>query len=157
MTTKESNPKDAIGSTKLQLGLIPYTFIAEVALAFTDGKGKYGAHNYVYGVRASVYLDAVKRHIERYIQGQQFDPDGTHNLANAGACLAILIDAEANGVLNDDRPPPMNPELLIKLQDDYNRRSAEIIERHKAAGRNPRHYVYADTRPIQVTYNQEAS
>lgn len=144
----ETNPKDAIGATKLQLGLIPFSFAGETALAMTDGKYKYGAHNFVFGARASVYIDAALRHIWRYESGQDVDPEsGVSNLAHAAACMAILFEAQSNGVLNDDRPPPMDQELLARLQDDFNRRSSEIISRHAEAGRAPRHYRHEDSRP----------
>ena len=57
---------------------------------------------------ASVYIDACKRHIDLYFDcSQQCASDsGVHNLGHAMACLAIIIDAEHNGTLTDDRPYP---------------------------------------------------
>ena len=40
------NPKDAIGATKIPLGLVPATALAYQALAHYEGKGKYGGWNW---------------------------------------------------------------------------------------------------------------
>lgn len=99
------NPKDAIGSTKVPMSLVPATFIAETALAFLEGKEKYGQVNWrAAPIRASVYIDAAYRHLSKFSECQERDPEtGVHHLGNAGACLGILIDAAAHGTLVDDR------------------------------------------------------
>lgn len=143
---KPTNPKDAIGNRKLQLGLLPFAFQAEAALALTDGKYKYGAHNWaIGGVRSSIYIDAALRHVARYNAGQELDPDsGVHNLGHAAACIAILLDARERGVLNDDRPPALDSEALLMLQDSCNALTGRLIDGHVAAGRAPRHWTIAD-------------
>lgn len=105
-TTKSTNPKDAIGSSKAPLSLLPLSFMAQVSTAFTNGKLKYGGVNWrAAGVRSSIYTDAALRHIMAWVEGEELDPDdNVHNLAAAGACLAILIDSLAQQNLNDDRP-----------------------------------------------------
>jgi hypothetical protein len=101
----DGNPKDAIGSTKVPMGLVPATFIAETSLAFLEGKEKYGQVNWrASPVRASVYIDALKRHIAKYEEGQDRDLTTlVHHLGNGGACMGILIDAAVHGTLVDDR------------------------------------------------------
>lgn len=143
---KPTNPKDAIGNRKLQLGLLPFAFQAHASLALTDGKYKYGAHNWtIGGVRASIYIDAALRHIARFNAGQLHDPDSRiHNLGHAAACLAILLDAEARGVLNDDRPPAIPTELLEQLQVQFNDATGRLIDTHVAAGRAPHHWTILD-------------
>jgi len=105
--TKPTNPKDAIGSTKLPMHLIPGTAKAFMALAFLEGALKYGKYNWrVAGVRASIYLDAMERHMEKWKNGEEVDPvTGVPHLASVMACSAIILDARAVGKLNDDRPP----------------------------------------------------
>lgn len=144
---KPTNPKDAIGNRKLQLGLVPFAFQALTALALTDGKYKYGAHNWtIGGVRASIYIDAAMRHLQRWNSGQAFDPDsGVHNLGHAAACIAILLDAETRGVLTDDRPPAMPVGVLDSFQQYANRHTGELIDGHVAAGRAPRHWTIEDS------------
>lgn len=107
--TKPSNPKDAFGSAKAPLGLVPDTGNADVAMAFLEGALKYGRYNWrVAGVRASIYNDAVERHRAKWWNGQNRDPlTRVKHLANLRACVDILLDAELCGMLEDDRPPAL--------------------------------------------------
>lgn len=100
-----TNPKDAIGSSKIPLSLIPAAFQAEEALAYLEGKLKYGEVNWrATEVRSSVYLDAALRHVAKYVEGEDRDPiSRVHHLANAAACFGIIVDAEIQGTLIDDR------------------------------------------------------
>lgn len=106
-STKPSNPKDAIGDKKVPLWLLSPIAKAHWALAQFCGMCKYQAWNWrIAGVRSSTYLSAIGRHMDAYVSGEELDPtDGTHHLGNIMACCAILLDAEAAGKLNDDRPP----------------------------------------------------
>ena len=76
--------------------------------AMSDGMRKYGKMNYrEKKVSSSIYYDATLRHLMSWYDGEQFAPDsGVHHLGHAMACMAILLDAEALGQLNDDRPIP---------------------------------------------------
>lgn len=105
-TTKESNPKDVIGSTKPPMHYLPAGPMFECAAALMSGALKYGAHNWrAVGVRASVYYDAMWRHIAAWWEGEDRDPEsGMPHLAHAMACLVILRDSDAAGKLTDDRP-----------------------------------------------------
>lgn len=113
---KATNPKEAIGSTKLDLSLVPSSAIAHMASAFTEGALKYGSYNWrAAGVRASTYYAAVNRHLTKWWNGENYDPKTkVHHLANAQACLAILLDAELVNMLNDDRPPKAYMTGLIE-------------------------------------------
>ena len=105
--SKDTNPKDAIGSTKLDMGLIPDSALVELALAFTEGALKYGRFNWrIAGVRASIYHAAIQRHRAKWWNGEDQDSKTRiKHLASIMACCAILIDAEQAGLLTDDRPP----------------------------------------------------
>lgn len=101
------NPKDLIGVKKVPLSLVPPVAEAHCALGLLDGKYKYGLYNWrEYQVQAMIYLDAIKRHHGAIVDGEWVAPDShvTH-LGHIMACCAILLDAHANGVLVDDRPP----------------------------------------------------
>lgn len=100
------NPKDLIGRTKPGMGHVPPGPLYEVALAFDDGAAKYGAFNWrAKPVLASVYHDACKRHLDSWFHGENAASDsGIHHLAHAIACLTIILDAEQQGSLKDDRP-----------------------------------------------------
>jgi hypothetical protein len=143
-TAKPTNPKDAIGSDKLPLHLWPETATALGCLGLLDGACKYGRANFrAIGVRASIYVDAVKRHVNAWNEGEEVDPDsGLPHLAHALACLAIIVDAEAAGKLNDDRQYPGGYRALVTELTPH-------VARLKAlhAGKSPKHYTIATKRP----------
>jgi hypothetical protein len=105
----DGNPKSLQGAKKFNLRYLPLPANIAVNQALEDGAKKYGAANWrEKGVAASVYIDAAKRHIDQYFDGGQDNAadSGVHNLGHAMACLAIIIDAEWNKSLKDDRPFP---------------------------------------------------
>ena len=103
---KESNPKDAIGITKVPRSTVPAPVIAELGVAMLEGALKYGRHNYrSIGVRASVYYDAANRHLDSFWEGEDIDPDsGLSHITKAIATLTVLRDAQIRGKMVDDRP-----------------------------------------------------
>lgn len=115
MTTKDTNPKDAVGISKVPISTISAPVMMEIGLAMLEGALKYGRHNYrVMGVRASVYYDALGRHIMAWWEGEDNDPDsGLSHITKAIATLVVLRDAMIQGKMTDDRPPP-SPEGWIK-------------------------------------------
>ncbi|MFL9943705.1 dATP/dGTP diphosphohydrolase domain-containing protein [Paraburkholderia graminis] len=139
---KDTNPKDAIGSGKLPLHLWPATASALGSLGLLDGMLKYGRSNWrVAGVRASIYVDAAKRHLDKWFEGQDNDADsGLPHFAHALACMAILVDAQAAGKLNDDR---MVAGGYLEMLDDLTPHVARLKALH--AGKDPRHYTIADS------------
>lgn len=74
--------------------------------AMKDGAEKYGPFNWrETDVRAEVYYNAAMRHLMQWFQGEDKARDsGVHHLGHAMACMAILIDAEQQGCLIDNRP-----------------------------------------------------
>lgn len=103
--SKLTNPKDALGSDKLPIHLWPPSATAFGCIGLVNGMTKYGRANWRdAGVRASIYVDACKRHLDDWFEGNESDPDdGVHNLSAAIACIAIVIDAMVSNKLNDDR------------------------------------------------------
>ena len=103
---KDTNPKTAFGDSKVPLHLVP--LITQVYLALGHGEGilKYGQVNWrASGVKVSTYIGALRRHIGRWIEGEECDPvTGVPHLASALACISIIVDAKHAGVLVDDRP-----------------------------------------------------
>ncbi len=142
---KPTNPKDACAIDRPPLGIVPLPALVEESLALFEGLLKYGAHNYtIKGVRASVYVFACGRHLLKYYFGQNRDTTtGVHHLGNARACLAVLLDAEHRGKLEDDRPPALpDVDALFEHAATVMRGLIELY-----GGRNPRHYTIADTEP----------
>lgn len=153
-STKDTNPKDAIGVTKVPLHLVPETMRAYASVAFLEGALKYGTANWrVAGVRSSIYYAALQRHLSRWWNGEECEQirdeetgevtEGVPHLASALACIGIILDSREVGKLTDDRPPSANlSALLARLE------SGPTAALHDAYGdRNPRHYTIADSEP----------
>ncbi len=142
-STKLSNPKDIVGSNKLPLHLWPPTATAGGCLALLEGLTKYGRANWrEVGVRASVYADALDRHMKAWFDGEDIDPDsGLPHLYKAIACVAILIDASAAGKLTDDRNRIGGYRELVAQLTPH-------VERIKAANKGTmetvKHYTIED-------------
>lgn len=139
---KQSNPKDVIGATKLPLDLVPDTLPAYASLAFLEGAVKYGKFNWrIAGVRSSIYMAAARRHLAKWFNGEECDPE-THvpHLASVLACVGIILDARECGKLNDDRPPSAQTSAMI---DGFTGRVAHI--KHVFREHSPRQWTIADT------------
>jgi hypothetical protein len=98
--------------------------------AMADGARKYGPFNWrETSVRLSVYLEAAQRHLEAYRDGQDRAEDsGYLHLSHAAACLAIIADADALGMLIDDRPAP-GPAAAMLAERDGTQPAAEPDDR----------------------------
>ncbi len=139
--TKPTNPKDIVAMKKLSLGLVPDTCDVEVALAFLEGALKYGRYNWrIAGVSTSVYVDAIKRHLAKFWNGQNRDKKTrVKHLASIIACATIIMDAELCLKLNDDRPPAAPLDELIDEADDIVAHLQELFKDHK-----PHQYTIKD-------------
>ena len=106
-TIKQSNPKDAIGVLKAPTSTIPMTMILALGVAMLEGSVKYSRHNYrEVGVRASVYFDALQRHMMAWWEGEDVDPDSMlSHIIKGIATLTVLYDAIVQDKWVDDRPP----------------------------------------------------
>ncbi len=127
MNTKATNPKDGIGSRKAPLSVLSWRVMYEVALGMLEGAIKYRRHNYrVYGVRASVYMDATDRHLKAFWEGEDIDPvSRLHHISKAMSSLHVLRDAMLHGNWEDDRPPK-SPDGWM---DEMNLKAAELLDR----------------------------
>ena len=119
MTITDTNPKTKYGKAKPAVGLIPGVALLHIADAFKDGASKYGPANWRNDpVSASTYINAAYRHILSWYDGGEgvASDSGVHHLGHAAACLAILLDAEAQDTLVDDRPTPSRvPSVIVQL------------------------------------------
>lgn len=153
---KESNPKDAIAINKLPVHLVPPSLIVYAAIGFAEGGFKYGPYNWrVAGVRSSVYYSALMRHLTKWWNGEDRDlHTRVPHLANAISCLGILVDAESQGMLSDDRPvmQPGYSEIVDQ--------AAKLIEelRELFKDHNPSNYTqeYMNGRKGQESWEQWA-
>lgn len=142
MDTKPTNPKGAIGSDKLPMHLWPETATMLGAMAFLEGGLKYGRMNWrAAGVKASIYYDALRRHINAWFEGEDVDPDsGLPHLAHALACIAIVVDAQAAGRFNDDRNVKGGYRQMI---DELTPHVARLKKKYE--DRDPKHWTIADS------------
>lgn len=130
MSTKDTNPKDALGIRKAPFSTISAPVLAELGLAMLEGSLKYGRHNYrVAGVRSSVYYDAAMRHLTSWWEGEDLDPEsGLPHLIKAMASLAVIRDGFIQGNVNDDRPPPAPAGWLSTLNETAKKLIARFPE-----------------------------
>lgn len=141
LTHKDTNPKDAVGIAKVPQSVVSRAVLGELGLAMFEGARKYGRHNYrVAGVRASVYFDAVNRHMDAWWEGEDLDPDsGLSHITKGIATLVVLRDAMLNDKFTDDRPPPMKDkgwmqklnELAKKLIEKYPDPKPAVTRNHQ--------------------------
>lgn len=122
---KEVNPKDLQGAPKVSTSLCPEIAVIELAQAFRDGSEKYGPFNWrASAVKTTVYLDAMERHLLLYRSGQDLASDSRlSHLTHIMSGCAILLDAELNGMLIDDRhrlPDPSKLERVLELYKQQN-------------------------------------
>lgn len=121
METKPTNPKDSFGTAKAGITRVPATVLTEVGLAMDEGGAKYRGYNYrAAGVRASVYVDAVWRHLfqQWWDMGEDIDPDsGLSHVTKAIASLVVLRDSMIMGNWTDDRPPKHDASYMSVLND----------------------------------------
>lgn len=138
------NPKDAIGSDKLPIHLFPTTAMALGSLANLHGNLKYGRNNWrAASVRYTIYLDAIIRHAQACLEGEDVDPESglpheAHILAGAG----ILCDAAACGRLIDDRN--YRGSFWRGFVEKWTPHVARLKEQFK--DRKPKHWQISDGR-----------
>lgn len=114
----DDNPKTQFGMRKIPLEYVPPSAIHALARAFADGGRKYGPYNWrEKTISSSVYYGAALRHIMAWWDGEDAASDsGLSHLDHALACLAMIVDGQSVGKLNDNRPPK---GTAGKMQKDW--------------------------------------
>lgn len=105
--TPAVNPKTAAGPKKPPLlSVIPTGMLLVLGRVMKIGADKYGPFNWRdTRVPAMTYADAAMRHLISWVDGEEVDPEsGVSHLGHVMACMAILVDAKINGMLEDNRP-----------------------------------------------------
>jgi hypothetical protein len=105
MKLVDSNLKTAAAVGKPKTSGVPPIAIMALGAAMQNGVDKYGKFNWRgTGVTASVFYDAMMRHLNEWYAGEDHASDSNvHHLAHLMAGGAILLDAMQHNVLNDDR------------------------------------------------------
>lgn len=102
----DGNPKTRYGMAKPSMSNVPPIGLMEVGAVMVLGAKKYGPMNWREDkVSASVYYNAMMRHLFAWWDGQDCDEESEQkHLAHVAACAMILVDAMWARQLNDDRP-----------------------------------------------------
>jgi len=126
MIPDKTNPKDLIGVKKVSTFVFPSAALLHGSHAMMNGASKYGPYNWrEKKVKASIYLDALERHITSWKEREEIAEDsGVHHLGHALACIAIIIDAMETGNLVDDRP--VNGQGTLDLLDRLNEKIRQL-------------------------------
>jgi hypothetical protein len=88
---------------KPKFTMIPQLALKEVAKVFTHGADKYGEFNYSGNGDVLRYIDALHRHINQYLIGEDIDESGVHHLACVAANALMALDGIINNSINDNR------------------------------------------------------
>lgn len=140
--SKDTNPKQLIGSSKLPMHLWPTTATAMGCLGMLEGL-KYGRSNFRdSGIKASIYYDAARRHLDAWFEGEDMSKEGVPHLSNALSCLAIIVDSMAMNTFVDDR---MHNGAGYRPFVDYLSTLVPQI-RDTALENNAKHFTIADKR-----------
>lgn len=83
---------------KPRYGLLPAFALEEVVKVLTVGAKKYSDDNWkLVKDGKNRYFDAAQRHMWKFKQGEQFDPEtGLHHLAHAATNLLFGIELDTN-------------------------------------------------------------
>jgi hypothetical protein len=115
------NPKDKIGSSKVDMTLLSVHAKVQWALALMDGATKYGPYNWrVEPVQMRTYLGAAYRHLDCVLEDEELASDSlVHHLGHVMACCSIIIDSMAVGKMVDDRPVLGQGSSIIDLANKF--------------------------------------
>lgn len=83
--------------------MIPQLALKQVAKVFTHGADKYGDFNYSKQCDVLRYIDAMQRHTNQYLTGEDMDESGVHHLACVAANALMALDGILNKTMIDNR------------------------------------------------------
>ena len=121
-TAPAENPKTRAGAAKPALiSVIPTASLLHLGEVMKLGATKYGPFNWrETPVPAETYMDAAMRHLLSWQDGEDKDPEsGMSHLAHVMACMAIIIDAKENDMLDDNRPKAGRVGQMISNFQDH--------------------------------------
>lgn len=87
----------------IRMDLIPPLFLWELGRVYGIGANKYAAHNWRKGYAWSNSTAALKRHLERWLDGETHDEAGFHHLSAVAWHAATLMVFEQEHPELDDR------------------------------------------------------
>lgn len=133
-----TNPKAALGAASLPMTRLSPLACAVGALGKYNGALKYGTSNFIgTQVVMSIYLDAIRRHFDAILMGEDVDP--IDKVPHWGAIMAnidLILCAQAAGTLIDDRARADGQLEAVRALKPL---VASLQELHK--GKEPKHYL----------------
>ena len=98
------NPKQTAAAGKPTISAVPPDFEFGVGEVMHTGAVKYGRFNWrEEPIKATTYLDAMRRHMLAWASGEDIDPEsGRHHLYHVAASCAVVTDAMGQGTLVND-------------------------------------------------------
>ncbi len=141
MKVKKDDPKKAFGDKKVPMHEIPPVAEAFISCAFYDGDLKYGFRNWRRDhIEARTYIAATLRHLQAWAECEELAPDSKlPHLGHAAACLCLLMDAQANKTLIDNRVKGEFAAVLTALEPWMKERNLKAaVARKKAADEKKR-------------------
>lgn len=160
-TSKPSNPKQAFADKKTPVAIGSGSMELWDCLGLLEGALKYGRSNYrVMGVRVSTYIDAARRHLLKFAEGEFCAPDTqVPHLVSVRACVGIILDAWTASAfprttiptkvggkfLTDDRIPSVDIEAVERETARISNHLREMFKDH-----SPRHMTIDDTNVVPV-------
>jgi hypothetical protein len=98
----EATKRDA---GKIRYSLIPVLALQELAHVYTKGAAIYGDHNWRNGMSYTRCCDALSRHLQQWLGGEDFDQETQcHHLAAVAFYCFAVIHFHFTGTGTDDRP-----------------------------------------------------
>lgn len=113
---------------KEKFTMIPQLALKQVAKVFTHGAEKYGEFNYSGKGDVLRYMDALQRHTNQYLTGEDIDESGVHHLACVAANALMALDGILNGSINDNRNKAYSKLLCVKYDLRSNNKPGVIQE-----------------------------
>lgn len=83
--------KGSMRKMKLPLNLIPPLFIQMIALVLAFGAKKYAKNNWLRGMSVETVLESVKRHVQEFEEGHEYDKESRLPVLAHAACGIMFL------------------------------------------------------------------
>ena len=104
---------------KTRYDLIPARGIEEVSKTLTDKLEKYKINQWKYGLKWSEVLSSLKKHLNEFESGNDYDENGNLNIANVAMNALLICDYYSSFPQGDDRMihMPIKPRVVLDIDD----------------------------------------
>lgn len=104
---------------KTRYDLIPARGIEEVSKTLTNKLEKYKINQWKYGLKWSEVLSSLKKHLNEFESGNDYDENGNLNIANVAMNALLICDYYSSFPQGDDRMihMPIKPRVVLDIDD----------------------------------------